>query len=126
MNDKSINVFTDQEVRDYINKKLDGWSYDGKWIRKTFKTHSWKSTLMVVNSIGHLAEAAWHHPDLQISYAFVEVKLMNHAKKGITQLDFDLAKKIDDFILWNPKNDESSLEGTPSDPRFAYIKYEKK
>ena len=80
---------------------------------------------MVVNSIGHLAEAAWHHPDLQISYAFVEVKLMNHAKKGITQLDFDLAKKIDDFILWNPKNDESSLEGTPSDPRFAYIKYEK-
>ena len=51
---------------------------------------------------------------------------MNHAKKGITQLDFDLAKKIDDFILWNPKNDESSLEGTPSDPRFAYIKYEKK
>ena len=80
----------------------------------------------VVNSIGHLAEAAWHHPDLQISYAFVEVKLMNHAKKGITQLDFDLAKKIDDFILWNPKNDASSLEGTPSDPRFAYIKYEKK
>ena len=118
MNDKSINVFTDQEVGDYINNKLDGWSYDGKWIRKTFKTHSWKSTLMVVNSIGHLAEAAWHHPDLQISYAFVEVKLMNHAKKGITQLDFDLAKKIDDFILWNPKNEESSLEGTPSDPRF--------
>ena len=104
MNDKSITIFNDQEVEDYINSKLDGWSYDGKWIRKTFKTHSWKSTLMVVNSIGHLAEAAWHHPDLQISYAFVEVKLMNHAKKGITQLDFDLAK----------------------DPRFAYIKYEKK
>ena len=60
MNDKSITIFSDQEVEDYINSKLDGWSYDGKWIRKTFKTHSWKSTLMVVNSIGHLAEAAWH------------------------------------------------------------------
>ncbi len=122
---KSIVVFTEKEIENYLSENLNGWSYDGKWIRKTYKTHSWKSTLMVVNSIGHLAEAAWHHPDLQISYAFVEVKLMNHAKKGITQLDFDLAKKIDEFILWHPSNDNSSLEGTPSDPRFAYIKYEK-
>ena len=122
MNDKSINIFTDQEVKDYINNKLDGWSYDGKWIRKTFKTHSWKSTLMVVNSIGHLAEAAWHHPDLPISYAFVEVKLMNHAKKGITQLDFDL--KIDDFIYGIQKTMNHHWRES-SDPRFAYIKYEK-
>lgn len=122
---KSIVVFTEKEIENYLSENLNGWSYDGKWIRKTYKTHSWKSTLMVVNSIGHLAEAAWHHPDLQISYAFVEVKLMNHAKKGITQLDFDLAKKIDEFILWHPSNDNSSLEGTPTDPRFAYIKYEK-
>ena len=57
--------------------------------------------------------------------AFVEVKLMNHSMKGITQLDFDLAKKIDEFIFWNPKNEDSSLEGTPTDPRFAYIKYNK-
>ena len=125
MTKNEINVFDESEINEYIQKNLKGWSYDGKWIRKTYKTHSWKSTLMVVNSIGHLAEAAWHHPDLQISYAFVEVKLMNHAKKGITQLDFDLAKKIDQFITWNPKEENSSLEGTPSDPRFAYIKYEK-
>ena len=52
-------------------------------LEKLLKLIVGKSTLMVVNSIGHLAEAAWHHPDLQISYAFVEVKLMNHAKKGI-------------------------------------------
>ena len=65
---------------------------------------------MLVNAIGHLSELAWHHPDLVVSYAFVEVKLMNHAK-GITQLDFDLAKKIDEFILWNPKEQGLSLEG---------------
>ena len=39
--------------------------------------------------------------------------------------NFDLAEKIDEFILWNPKNEDSSLEGTPTDPRFAYIKYNK-
>ena len=37
MNEKSTNIFTDQEVKDYLNNKLDGWSYDGKWIRKTLK-----------------------------------------------------------------------------------------
>ena len=36
---------------------------------------------MVVNAIGHLAELAWHHPDLVVSYAFVEVKLMIMQKK---------------------------------------------
>ncbi len=123
---KKVKVFNESEINSFLTKNLNGWEYDGKWIRKTYKTHSWKSTLMVVNAVGHLSELAWHHPDLQVSYAFVEVKLMNHALKGITQLDFDLATKIDEFILWNPGIDEeSSLEGTPSDPRFAYIKFNK-
>ena len=125
MNDKEVKVFNEEEVNEWIKKTDSEWLYDGKWIRKTYKTHSWKSTLMVVNAIGHLAELAWHHPDLVVSYAFVEVKLMNHAKKGITQLDFDLAKKIDEFILWNPVDEGLSLDGTPDDPRFAYVKRKK-
>tara|TARA_B100001057_G_scaffold327970_1_gene328315 strand:+ start:1240 stop:1617 length:378 start_codon:yes stop_codon:yes gene_type:complete len=125
MNEKEIKVFNEEEVNEWIKKTDSEWLYDGKWIRKTYKTHSWKSTLMVVNAIGHLAELAWHHPDLVVSYAFVEVKLMNHAKKGITQLDFDLAKKIDEFILWNPVEEGLSLDGTPDDPRFAYVKRKK-
>ena len=125
MNAKEIKIFNEEEINEWIRNTGSEWSFDGKWIRKTYKTHSWKSTLMVVNAIGHLAELAWHHPDLVVSYAFVEVKLMNHAKKGITQLDFDLTKKIDEFILWNPVEEGLSLEGTPDDPRFAYVKRKK-
>ena len=125
MTNKEIRAFSEEEIKEWINDYNMEWSYDGKWIRKTYKTHSWKSTLIVVNAIGHLAELAWHHPDLAVSYAFVEVKLMNHAKKGITQLDFDLAKKIDEFILWNPVEENLSLDGTPDDPRFAYVKRKK-
>ena len=125
MNTKEIKIFNEVEINEWIRNTGSEWSFDGKWIRKTYKTHSWKSTLMVVNAIGHLAELAWHHPDLVVSYAFVEVKLMNHAKKGITQLDFDLAKKIDEFVLWNPVEEGLSLEGTPDDPRFAYVKRKK-
>ena len=123
MNDKEIKVYNDEEITETLKSTLKGWEYDGKWIRKKYKTHSWKGTLMVINAVGHLAEVAWHHPDIVASYAFVEVKLMNHAKKGITDLDFELAKKIDEFVLWNPKEQNSSLEGTPSDARFAYVKY---
>jgi 4a-hydroxytetrahydrobiopterin dehydratase len=125
MNTEEIKIFNEEEINEWIRNTGSEWSFDGKWIRKTYKTHSWKSTLMVVNAIGHLAELAWHHPDLVVSYAFVEVKLMNHAKKGITQLDFDLAKKLDEFLLWNPVEEGLSLEGTPDDPRFAYVKRKK-
>ena len=74
---------------------------------------------------GANAEAAWHHPDLTVSYAFVIVKLMNHAAKGVTEKDFALAKKIEEVIQWRPGAEQgSALEGTPDDPRFKYIKYE--
>lgn len=122
MNDNGIQAYDEKQISKILEKELVNWNYDGKWIRRTFKTHSWKGTLMLVNAIGHLAELAWHHPDLVVSYAFVEVKLMNHSKKGITQLDVDLAKKIDEFLLWNPKDENSALDGTPEDPRFAYVK----
>ena len=125
MSYKETTVYSEPENNEMLKKLLKGWEFDGKWIRKTYKTHSWKSTLMVVNTIGHLAEVAWHHPDLVVSYAFVEVKLMNHSKKGITNLDFELAKKIDEVVMWYPKDSSNSLEGTPSDARFAYIKYDK-
>jgi 4a-hydroxytetrahydrobiopterin dehydratase len=57
---------------------------------------------MVVNAVGHLAEAAWHHPDITASYAWVEVRLMTHSAKGITDKDFELAKKIEDVVHWQP------------------------
>jgi len=50
---------------------------------------------------------------------------MNHAAKGITDKDFQLARKIEEVIQWQPGVEEgSALEGTPDDPRFKYIKYE--
>ena len=80
---------------------------------------------MVINTVGHLAEAAWHHPDLTASYAFVIVKLVTHTAKGVTDKDFALARKIEDVVQWQPgKEADAVLEGTPDDPRFKYIKYD--
>lgn len=118
-------TYSDEQVVSRLEEELSHWYLEKGWIRRKYKTSGWKSTLMVVNTIGHLAESAFHHPDLTVSYAFVIVKLMNHAAKGITNKDFELAHKIEQVIMWQPGLDEgSSLEGTPNDPRFKYIKYD--
>ncbi len=117
-------TYSDEEVEAKLKEELPHWYLENGWIRRKYKTSSWKSTLMVVNTVGHLAEAAFHHPDLTVSYAFVIVKLVNHAAKGITDKDFELAKKIEEVVMWQPGLDEGALTGTPDDPRFKYIKYD--
>ena len=118
-------VYSIDETTARLADELPNWHLEDGWIRRKYKTGGWKATLMVVNTVGHLAEAAWHHPDLTVSYAFVTVKLMNHAAKGITDKDFELAKKIEEVVMWRPGAFEGSvLEGTPDDPRFKYLKYE--
>ena len=117
-------TYSEDEIKARLAEELPHWYLEKGWIRRKYKTSGWKSTLMVVNAIGHLAEAAFHHPDLSVSYAFVIVKLMNHAAKGVTDKDFVLAQKIEDIIQWQPGKDQGPLEGTPDDPRFKYIKYD--
>ena len=112
------------EIEQRLKDELPDWYYEDGWIRRRYKTSGWKGTLMVINTVGHLAEAGWHHPDLTASYAFVIVKLMNHAAKGVTDKDFELAKKIEEVVMWQPGvDDDSALDGTPDDQRFKYIKY---
>lgn len=125
MGDTVERVYTEEEVKSKLSNELPHWYLEDGWIRRKYKTGSWKGTLMVVNTIGHLAEAAWHHPDLTVSYAFVIVKLSTHSAKGIIDKDFELARKIEEVIQWQPGKDGGALEGTPNeDQRFKYIKYD--
>src|SRR5438132_1251418 len=60
-------------------KDFPGWWYEDGWIRRNYKTDGWPTTLMLVNAIGYVAEAAYHHPDLSVTWGRVIVKLQNHA-----------------------------------------------
>ena len=118
-------TFSAEEIEARLKEELPKWTFEDGWIRRKYKTSGWKGTLMVVNTVGHLAEAAWHHPDITASYAWVEVRLMTHTAKGITDKDLEVAKKIEDVVHWQPGKEEGALEGTPhGDQRFAYIKYD--
>lgn len=106
--------------------ELPMWTFEEGTLRRRVRTSGWKATMMVVNVVGHLAEAAWHHPDLVVSYAFVVIKLTTHSARGITEKDFQLALKIEEVVFWRPGLvSGSALEGTPQDdPRLRYIKFD--
>ena len=119
----SQKLYSEQEIEARLKAELPHWHFrDGHLCRK-YGAHGWKGTLMVVNAIGHLAEAAWHHPDLLEPNA-VEVRLMSHDAKGITDRDFALAKKIEELVQWQPGKEGGPFSGTPQEPRYAYVKYD--
>jgi 4a-hydroxytetrahydrobiopterin dehydratase len=93
-------------------RERPGWYYAHRWIRPVYKTDGWPTTLMLVNAIGYLSEAAYHHPDLSVTWARITVKLSTHSAGGITDKDFELARRIEDAALWRPQG--GALEGTPN------------
>ncbi len=105
-------TYSEAQIHERL-KELPGWYYEDKWIRRVYKTDGWPTTLMLVNAIGYLAEAAYHHPDLAVTWGRVIVKLATHSAGGITDKDFELARRIEEVALWRPPQG-SALTGTPN------------
>jgi 4a-hydroxytetrahydrobiopterin dehydratase len=98
---------------------LDDWYLEDGWIRRKYNTDGWPTTIMLVNAIGYVCEAAYHHADLAVTWGKLWVKLRTHSSDGITDKDFAVARRIEDTVLWRPE-DDSALEGTPN--KFVYSK----
>ncbi|MEW5959778.1 MAG: 4a-hydroxytetrahydrobiopterin dehydratase [Chloroflexota bacterium] len=109
-----LKVYSEAEIQAKLAQELPGWFLEGKWIQRQYKTDGWPATLMLVNTIGYVAEAAFHHPDLEVSWAKVGVKLQTHSAAGVTDKDFELAKKIESVVLWRPEPDSVFKGGTPN------------
>jgi 4a-hydroxytetrahydrobiopterin dehydratase len=84
----------DDEV-EHALATLDGWTRDGDEIRKSFERAGFPDAIAFVVRVGFFAEAADHHPDLDIRWRTVHVALTTHDAGGLTALDIDLARKID-------------------------------
>src|SRR5438128_1115591 len=114
MSDAKPHVYSDAEIATKLAEHaLADWYLEEGWLRRKFTTDGWPTTLMLVGAIGYLAEAAWHHPDLAVTWGKVWVKLKTHSAGGITDKDFALARQIEATVLWRPGAD-GPLEGTPN------------
>ncbi len=113
MDKQDLKIYAETEIAGKIAEyHLDGWYLEDGWLRRKYTTPGWPTTLLLVNAIGYVCEAAWHHADLAVTWGKVWVKLKTHSHGGITDKDFALAKKIEDVVLWKPEKG-GALEGIP-------------
>ncbi len=103
-------TYTDEQITIRLQNQLPAWELKEGWLRRKYQTPGWPHTLMAVNAIGYIAEAAFHHPDLNVSWGHLTVKLQTHSAGGITDKDFELAQKIEQALTWLP-GEGSSFEG---------------
>jgi 4a-hydroxytetrahydrobiopterin dehydratase len=75
--------------------RLRGWIRAGNEIRKQIECASFPAAIAFVTHVGFLAEAAGHHPDIDIRWRKVTLALTTHDAGGLTDKDFDLATQID-------------------------------
>lgn len=74
------------------------WERDGDAITRTAKLPSFPAAIEVVRTVGDLAEARQHHPDIDIRYWNLTFRLTTHSEGGLTGKDTELAGEIDRVI----------------------------
>lgn len=84
----------DSEITDKLTS-LPGWERDGDSIVREFDCGDFVGSVRFVDSVVGPAEDLNHHPDVEISWATVKLRLSTHSAGGLTASDFELASRID-------------------------------
>ena len=89
-------TMSDQEIGAAL-EALSGWEHTGGEITREYRLDSFAGAIAFVVRLSYAAEAADHHPDLDIRYSKVRVTLSTHSEGGVTAKDIDLARVIEGF-----------------------------
>ena len=84
---------SDGEIEEGLSG-LSGWGRDGDALSRQFELADFKDSVDFVNRLTPAAEEMNHHPDLEISWNKVTVRITTHSAGGLTENDFELARKI--------------------------------
>ena len=90
--------FTAAQIKSAL-AKIPGWKKNGTVISRTFQFKDFPAAVKFVDAAAEIAEAAWHHPDIDIRWNKVTLALTTHDAGGLTEKDFALAKKFDALSL---------------------------
>ena len=85
---------SESEIEARLEELVD-WTREGDEIRKLFKLASFPGAIGFVTQVAFLAEAANHHPDIDIRWRKVALALTTHDAGGLTELDVKLAETMD-------------------------------
>jgi 4a-hydroxytetrahydrobiopterin dehydratase len=88
-------VLTQDDVDGELAQQSLHWTREGDVLVTTVTLHDFAAALAFVNAVGAAAEAANHHPDIDIRWNKVRLALTTHSSGGITLLDLALARVVD-------------------------------
>ena len=74
---------------------VPAWKKAGAAIARTYQFKDFPAAIQFVNALATVSEQAWHHPDIDIRWNKVKLSLTTHDAGGLTEKDFDLARKFD-------------------------------
>ena len=77
--------------------RCPAWELEGREITRTFEFTSFPGAIDFVNAVAGVAEDAGHHPDIDIRYARITLRLTTHSKGALTGADFEVAERIDNL-----------------------------
>jgi 4a-hydroxytetrahydrobiopterin dehydratase len=79
-------------------KRVPAWEHAKKAIERTFEFEDFTMAIDFVNSVAEIAEEEEHHPDIDVRYNRVTLRLSTHSAGGLTDADFDVAERIDTLV----------------------------
>jgi len=96
----ALRALTAGEVKEQVGQ-VAPWAYDsddGGRIVRDVELSSFSKALEFINSVGEIAEEMDHHPEIYNVYNKVSFALMTHSVDGISRLDFELARRIEEIL----------------------------
>ena len=89
-----VALLSSEDLADRITA-LDGWEGDTAGIRRAYKAPDFLTGIRLVSAVAEAAESMNHHPDIDIRWRTVSFALSTHSAGGVTELDLELAGRID-------------------------------
>jgi 4a-hydroxytetrahydrobiopterin dehydratase len=90
-------VLLEPEAIEQLLAEVPDWRLEGGAIQRTFQLRNFVEAIDFVNRVAQVAESLDHHPDIDIRWNKVKLSLATHSAGGLTDLDFTLARKIDEL-----------------------------
>jgi len=91
VSDEDRRILTPEDV---AAEGLEDWELVAGVLTARFATGSFARGLALVNGVGEEAERVDHHPDVDLRYPYVDIRLVSHDVGGITQRDLRLARAV--------------------------------
>ena len=92
-----MDTLTDEQLAAVL-QDMDGWACEDGAVVRTFRFHDFVHAVDFVNRLAEVAEQRQHHPDIDIRYNKVTLRLSTHSAGGVTQQDLDLAGALERLV----------------------------